>query len=153
MNKIFIAYLNILFWEIHVQLFYIFKLNFLFRTKLSESFIHSILNVLFVQEMYNKYFVPVLTYLSLLWWWILSAVQFSSVTQLCPTLCNPMNRSTPGLLSITNSWSSLKLMSIESVMPSSHLILCRPLLLLPPIPPSIRVFSNESSLCMRWPKY
>ena len=97
MNKIFIAYLNILFWEIHVQLFYIFKLNFLFRTKLSESFIHSILNVLFVQEMYNKYFVPVLTYLSLLWWWILSAVQFSSVTQLCPTLCNPMNRSTPGL--------------------------------------------------------
>ena len=56
-------------------------------------------------------------------------------------------------LSITNSWSSLKLMSIESVMPSSHLILCRPLLLLPPIPPSIRVFSNESTLCMKWPKY
>ena len=64
---------------------------------------------------------------------------------------------TPGIaahqasLSITNSWSSL--MSIESVMPSSHLILCRPLLLLPPIPPSIRVFSNESTLRMRWPKY
>jgi len=56
-------------------------------------------------------------------------------------------------LSITNSQSSLKLTSIESVMPSSHLILCRPLLLLPPIPPSIRVFSNESTLCMRWPKY
>ena len=56
-------------------------------------------------------------------------------------------------LSITNSWSSLRLMSIESVMPSSHLILCRPLLLLPPIPPSIRVFSNESTLRMRWPKY
>src|SRR5574340_250754 len=56
-------------------------------------------------------------------------------------------------LSITNSWSSLKLMSIESVMPSSHLILCHPLLLLPPIPPSIRVFSNESTLCMRWLKY
>ena len=56
-------------------------------------------------------------------------------------------------LSITNSWSSLKLTSIESVMPSSHLILCRPLFLLPPIPPSIRVFSNESTLCMRWPKY
>ena len=53
----------------------------------------------------------------------------------------------------TNSWSSLKLMSIESVMPSSHLILCCPLLLLPPIPPSIRVFSNESTLLMRWPKY
>ena len=56
-------------------------------------------------------------------------------------------------LSITNSRSSLKLTSIESVMPSSHLILCRPLLLLPPIPPSIRVFSNESTLHMRWPKY
>ena len=56
-------------------------------------------------------------------------------------------------LSITNSRSSLKLMTIESVMPSSHLIVCHPLLLLPPIPPSIRVFSNESTLCMRWPKY
>ena len=56
-------------------------------------------------------------------------------------------------LSITNSRSSLKLTSIESVKPSSHLILCRPLLLLPPIPPSIRVSSNESTLRMRWPKY
>ena len=56
-------------------------------------------------------------------------------------------------LSITNSWSSLRLTSIEPVMPSSHLILCRPLLLLPPIPPSIRVFSNESTLCIKWPKY
>ena len=56
-------------------------------------------------------------------------------------------------LSITNSWSSPKVMSIESMMPSSHLILCHPLLLLPPIPPSIRVFSDESTLRMRWPKY
>ena len=56
-------------------------------------------------------------------------------------------------LSITNSWSLLKLMSIESVMPSNHLILCRPLLLLPPTPPSIRVFSNGSALRMRWPNY
>ena len=56
-------------------------------------------------------------------------------------------------LSVTNSWSSPRLTFIESVMPSSHLILCRPLLLLPPIPPSIRVFSNESTLRMRWPKY
>ena len=56
-------------------------------------------------------------------------------------------------LSITNSPSLPKLMSIESVMPSSHLILCRPLFLLPPIPPRIRVFSNESTLHMRWPKY
>ena len=77
-------------------------------------------------------------------------IQFSSVAQSCLTLCDPMNRST---LSITISWSSLRLTSIESVMPSSHLILCCPLLLLPPIPPSIRVFSNESTLRMRWPKY
>ena len=66
---------------------------------------------------------------------------------------------TPGIaahqasLSITNSQSSLRLTSIESVMPSSHLILSHPLFLLPPIPPSIRVFSNKSTLCMRWPKY
>ena len=83
----------------------------------------------------------------------LEPVQFSSVAQSCPTLCDPMNCSTPGLLSITNSQNSPRLMSIESVMPSSHLILCRPLLLLLPIPPSIRVFSNESTLHMRWPKY
>ena len=64
-----------------------------------------------------------------------------------------MNCSSQGSLSITNSHSSLRLTSIESVMPSSHLILCRPILLLPPIPPSIKVFSNESTLRMRWPKY
>ena len=81
------------------------------------------------------------------------SVQFSSVTQSCPTLCDPMNRSMPGLLSITNSQSSLRLTSSKSVMPSSHLILCRPLFLLPPIPPSIRVFSTESTLHIRWPKY
>ena len=84
---------------------------------------------------------------------VLSSVQFSSVAQSCPTLCDPMNRSMPGLLSITSSRSSLRLRSNESVMPSSHLIFCRPLLLLPPIPPSVRVFSNESTLRMRWPKY
>ena len=64
-----------------------------------------------------------------------------------------MNRSTPGLPVNHNLKSSLRLMSIKSVMPSSHLILGRPLLFLPPIPPSIRVFSNESTLRMRWPKY
>ena len=64
-----------------------------------------------------------------------------------------MNAARQASLSITNSWSSPKLMCIESVMPSSHLILCRPLPLLPSIPPNIRVFSNESTLCMRWPKY
>ena len=70
---------------------------------------------------------------------------FSAVTQLCPILCNPMDCSTPGW-PVTNSWSLLKLMSIGSVMPSNHFILCRPLLLLPSIFPSIRVFSNESVL-------
>ena len=64
-----------------------------------------------------------------------------------------MNHSTPGLLSITNFRSLPKLMSIESVMPANHLILCRPLLLLPSIFPNIRVFSNESALRIRWPKY
>ena len=82
-----------------------------------------------------------------------SSVQFSSVTQSCPTLCDPMNRSTPGLPVHHHLWSSLRLTSIESVMPSSHLIFFRILLLLPPTPPSIRVFSNESTLHMRWPKY
>ena len=82
----------------------------------------------------------------------LNVFQIRSVAQSCPTLCDPMNHSTPGHLSITNSWSSLRLTSIKSVMPCSHLILCRPLLLLPPTPPSIRVFSNKSTLRMTWPK-
>ena len=81
------------------------------------------------------------------------SVQFSSVAQSCPTLCHPMNHSTPGLPAITNSGSFLKLMSIELVMPSRCLILCQPLPLLLPIPPTIRDFSNESTLCIRWPKY
>ena len=81
-------------------------------------------------------------------------VQFSSVqfTQLCPTLVTPWITAHQASLSITNTWSLLKFMSIESMMPS-HLILCRPLLFLPLIPPSIRVFSNESALLIRWPKY
>ena len=81
-----------------------------------------------------------------------SSVQFSSIAQSCPTLCDPMKCSTPGLPVYHQLPELLKLMSIESVMPSSHLILCRPLLLLSPIPPSIRVFSNESALRTRWPK-
>ena len=80
-------------------------------------------------------------------------LQFSSVAQSCLTLCDPMNHSTPGLPVHHQLQSSLKLTSIWSVMPSSYLILCCPLLLLPPIPPNIRVFSNESTLHMRWPKY
>ena len=94
------------------------------------------------------------------------------VAQSCPTLSDPMDCSLPGSsvhgifhakvlewgaialsLSIINSQSLLKLMSIESVMPSNHLILYHPLLLLPSILPNIRVFSNESALCIRWPKY
>ena len=87
---------------------------------------------------------------SLLW----PTVHFSSVQSLSRVLlfAIPWIAARQASLSITNSRSSPKLMSIESVMPSSHLILCRPLLLLPPIPPSIRVFSNESTLCIRWPK-
>ena len=74
--------------------------------------------------------------------------QFSSVAQLCPT---PRTIAHQASLSITKSWSLLKLISMESVMPSNHLILCHPLLLLPSIFPSIRVFSNESALLISWP--
>ena len=88
---------------------------------------------------------------------LLHSIQF---TRSCPTLCNSMHHSTPvrsaarqASLSITNSRSLPKLMSIELVMPCNHLILCHPLLLLPSIFPSIRVFSNESALHIRWPKY
>ena len=79
--------------------------------------------------------------------------QFSSVAQSCLTLCDPMDCSMLGSLSITNSWSLLKLISVELMLPSNHLILCRPLLLLPSIFSSIRVFTNESVLHVRWPKY
>ena len=81
---------------------------------------------------------------------LLSSVQSLSRVRLFAT---PWLAARQASLSITSSWSLLKLMFIESVMPSSHLILCRPLLLLPPIPPSIRVFSNELTLRIRWPKY
>ena len=81
-------------------------------------------------------------------WW---ACRCYSFTKWCPTLCDPMDRSMPGFITI--SLSFLKLMSIESVMPSNLLILCHPLLLQPSIFPSIRVFSNESTLCIKWPNY
>ena len=85
----------------------------------------------------------------------ISSGQFSSVQLLSRVrlFATPWIAARQASLSITNSWSSFRLTSIESVMPSSHLILCYPLLLLPPIPLSIRVFSNESTLHMRWPKY
>ena len=79
-----------------------------------------------------------------------TSVQFSSVAQSCLTLCDLVNSSTPGL---TTSQSSPKPMSIELMMPSNHLILCRSILFLPSILPSIRVFSNESVLHIKWPKY
>ena len=79
--------------------------------------------------------------------------QFSSFAQSCPTLFNPLVATHQASLSINNSRRLLKLMSIELVMPSNHLILCHPLLLSPSIFPSIRVFSNESALGIRWPKY
>ena len=82
--------------------------------------------------------------------WLCQSVQSLSHVWLFVT---PWIAACQASLSITNSWSSLKFMSITSVTPSSHLILCRPLLLLPPIPPSIRVFSNKSTLRTRWPKY
>ena len=81
------------------------------------------------------------------------SLQFSSVAQSSPTLCDPMNCSTPGLPVHHQNRTSIKLTSIKSVMPSSHLILCCHLLHLPPIPPRINVFSNESTLFIRWPKY
>ena len=83
----------------------------------------------------------------------LLSVQFSSVAQSCLTLCDPMNRSMPGLPVHHQLPESTQTLSIKSMMPSSHLIICRPLLLLPSIFPSIRVFSNESALHIRWLKY
>ena len=84
--------------------------------------------------------------------WII-VLSVSSVTQLCPTLCNPWTVAHHTSLSITNSQSLLKLMSIASVMPSNHLIFCCLLLLLPSVFPSNKVFSNELVLHIRWPKY
>ena len=92
---------------------------------------------------------------NMVWQQHFSSVQFSSVQSLrrVRLFATPWIAARQASLSITISWSSLRLTSIESVMPSSHLILGRLLLLLPPIPPSIRVFSNELTLLMRWPKY
>ena len=87
--------------------------------------------------------------------YLLISLQFSTVQSLSHVwlFATPWIAAHQAYLSITNSRSSLRLPSFESVMPSRHLILCRPLLLLPPIPPSIRVFSNESTLHIRWQKY
>ena len=97
------------------------------------------------QIVFNSYYIPT----------VYSAVRISSVQLLsCVRLfATPWTAAHQAFLSITNSWSLLKLMSIESVMRSNHLILCRPLLLPTSIFPSIRVLSNEAVLCIRWPKY
>ena len=84
---------------------------------------------------------------------MLSSVQFGSVVQLCPTLCDPVDHNAPGLPVHHKLLELTHLMSTELVMLSNHLILCHPLLLPPPIFPSIRVFSNKSALRIRWPKY
>ena len=86
--------------------------------------------------------------------YVLIAILFSSVTQLCSTLCDPTDCSTPGLpVHHQLPEFTQTLMSIELVMPSNHLILCCPFILLPPILPSIRISSNESAFRIRWPKY
>ena len=84
---------------------------------------------------------------------VATGCSYCSVAQSFLTLCDPVDCSTPGFPIFTTSWRLLKLMSIESVMRSNHLILYHPLLLLPSIFPSIRVFPNESALRIRWPKY
>ena len=85
-------------------------------------------------------------------WYMVHSVEFSSVFHSYPTLCNPMNQARQASLSINNSRSPPKPMSIKLVMPPNHLILCRLLLLLPSVLPSIRVFSSELALYIRWPK-
>ena len=82
-----------------------------------------------------------------------SCCYYCSLAKSCLTLCDPWTASCQTSLSSMISWSLLRFVSTESVMPSNHLILCHPLLLLPSILPSIRVFSNDSALCNRWPKY
>ena len=127
---------NILIWEI--SYFIYLTLNFLLGRKVPA------LSLLNFYGMYSG-FIQFIAYLHCC---------YCSVAQSCVTICNPMDSSIPGFPVLHLSWSLLKLMSVELVMPSNHLILCRPLLLLPSVFPSIRVcsffFSNESVLPIRW---
>ena len=113
-------------------------------------------NLLFALEAFIGDFANIIKPVLILYLWLIYRFLFSNVQFSCSVVsrlfATPWIASCQASLSITNSRSLPKLMSFESVMQSSHLILCCPLLLLPPIPPSIRVFSNESTLCMRWPK-
>ena len=136
----------------------------MYQKRDSSSFIILWKLTLFSQKTYKEHFVwdvmgpfaHEVTLMDLPWSWatklriLVNSVQLLSRVQLFAT---PRIAARHASRSITISRSSLRLTSIESVMPSSHLILCRPIFLLPPIPPSIRVFSNESTLHMRWPKY
>ena len=119
----------------------------MFSTSISYGFFH---NIDFCTILGLKFFIDVY-----LWCYSLLSlsVQFNSVAQSCLIFATPWIAARQASLSITNSRNPTKPTSSESVMPSIHLILCHPLLLLPPIPPSIKVFSNESTLRMRWPKY
>ena len=105
-------------------------------------------------ESFNRWsFMTGFLHLKIIFSEFVCIVEFSSAAQSCPTLCDPMSHSTPGLPIHHQLPEITQTHAHHLVMPSNHLILCCPLLLLPPIPPSIRVFSNESTLRMRWPKY
>ena len=143
--------------------FYKQKVERVFSYRQTQNSLSSNSSFLFQQRALRPYLQPSVFSFDQFWkvaslsypFFSLTVIQFSSVQSLsCVRLfATPWIAARQASLSITNSRSSLKLMSMESVMPSSHFILCCPLLLLPLIPPSIRVFSNESTLHMRWPKY
>ena len=146
--------------DLYVFLEYCIATNFLFRTAFvaSHKFWTIVLSFSFVSR-YFKNFSSLISfcsgylfdYLISLMQWLFSSIlfQFSLVAQSCLTFATPWIAARQASPSITNSWCSLRLTSIESMMPSSHVILRCPLLLLPQIPPSIRVFSKESTLRMR----
>ena len=143
--------------------FYKQKVERVFSYRQTQNSLSSNSSFLFQQRALRPYLQPSVFSLDQFWkvaslsypFFSLTVIQFSSVQSLSRVrlFATPWIAARQASLSITNSRSSLKLMSMESVMPSSHFILCCPLLLLPLIPPSIRVFSNESTLHMRWPKY
>ena len=135
-------------------------INSLWLTCLIGGIFVYFFTIVFRREAQNYIWIDLkVEILPLTTWWrwafLKTPVQFSSVQSLSHVwlFTTPWSAACQASLSIFNSWSSLRFTSIELVMPFSLLILCCPLILLPPIPPSIRVFSNESTLCMRWPKY
>ena len=143
--------------------FYKQKVEWVFSYRQTQNSLSSNSSFLFQQRALRPYLQPSVFSFDQFWkvaslsypFFSLTVIQFSSVQSLSRVrlFATPWIAARQASLSITNSRSSLNFMSMESVMPSSHFILCCPLLLLPLIPPSIRVFSNESTLHMRWPKY